>query len=87
MAVNFPAVEAWDFDREQVSFPAQLDGTSIRCAISWEALQDNFEGNGVDPLDCFRAHRPAIEHKAERLIGARRFEADGSILIRSQDGS
>jgi len=87
MNVTFPPVEAWDANRDVVSFPAEVDGTRIRCAVSWEALQDNFGGNGVPPLDCFRAARHAIETKAEGLIRKGHFEGDGSILIRSQDGA
>ena len=86
MAVTFPSVEAWDGSRDVASFPADKDGTRIRCAISVEALQDSYGGGIGDPLICFRSNRPAIEAKAERLILQGRFEPDGSILIRSQDG-
>lgn len=87
MAIEFPQVEAWNGNRDVVSFPADVNGKRINCAISWEALQDNFGGDKQDPLECFRANRDAIEAKAERLIAKRRFEADGSVLIRSQDGA
>jgi len=86
MGTTFPAVEAWDGNRDLVSFPADVNGNRIRCAISWEALQDNFGGNNVAPLDCFKANRPRIEATAAGLIQKGRFEADGSILIRSQNG-
>ena len=87
MSINFPVVEAWNGNRDIVSFPAEVNGKRVRCAISWEALQDNFCGNGAPPIDCFRANRRAIEAKAERLIQEGRFEPDGSLLIRSQDGA
>jgi hypothetical protein len=86
MAITFPGIEAWDGSRDVVSFPADKDGARIGCAISLEALQDNYGGTTGDPLACFRANRPAIESKAGRLIRQGRVESDGSILIRSHDG-
>jgi len=87
MVIVFQPVEAWDGNRDVVTFLADVDEKRIHCAVSLEALQDNFGGNHSAPLDCFRANRGAIEAKAERLIHHGRFEADGSILIRSQDGT
>ena len=85
MAIVFPAVETLDGHRDVVSFPADVNGQRIRCAVSWEALQDHFQGDNIPPLDAFRTSRSAIEQVAERLINRQRFEQDGSILIRSQD--
>ena len=86
MAINFPNIETIDVRRMVVSFPAEQDNNRIICEISFEALQDNFGGNNIQPFDCFKANRHAIEEKAERLITQGRFEHDDSILIRSQDG-
>jgi hypothetical protein len=87
MPVVFVKKEAWNGERDCVSFAAELDGTTINCMISLEALQDNFGGSQMQPLDCFRENRKAIEAKAEALLYRKRFEDDGSILIRSQDGA
>jgi hypothetical protein len=87
MNITFPAVEAWDGTRGVATFPADVDGKRIRCGVSWEALQDNFNGNNVAPLDCFRANRARIEAKVEVLIRKGRLEQDGSVLLRSQDGA
>lgn len=86
MTISFLPIEAWDSSRDVATFPADVDGERICCAVSLEALQDNFGGNDVPPLNCFRANRRAIEAKAERLIRQGRFEQDGSVLIRSKDG-
>jgi hypothetical protein len=86
MNIVFPPMEAWDSSRDVVAFPAEVDGARLQCAVSMEALQDNFGGSRTPPLDCFRASRAAIEAKADRLIRRGRFEQDGSILVRSQDG-
>lgn len=85
MPISFSDIEAWDGDRFAVSFPAEEMSQRIRCAISWEALQDHFGGDNVTPVEAFRANRCAIERIAEGLITMSRFEQDGSILIRSQD--
>lgn len=86
MLITFPAQEAWGGDRDVVFFPADVDGKRIRCAITLEALQDNFGGDSTDPVDCFRQNRSRIEVKAAKLISQARFESDGLVLIRSNDG-
>lgn len=85
MAITFPNVEAWDGSRDVATFPADADNQRINCAISREALQDNFGCLAGRLLDCFRDNRPRIEAKAEHLILSGRFESDGSIFIRSSD--
>lgn len=87
MAITFPNIEAMDGSRMVVTFPADQDGKRIKCAISTEALEDNFNGNNIPALDCFRDNRNRIEVKTARFIENRRFEPDGSIFIRSQDGA
>jgi transcriptional regulator with XRE-family HTH domain len=63
-----------------------LDGDRIiRCAISREALEDHFDGEGKDPIKVFRAYRERIEHEARRKYLDGGLELDGSILIRTQD--
>jgi len=87
MNISFPQSEAWDSNTDCVSFPAEIDGKRIRCFVSWEALQDNFGGNSIQPMDAFRASRALIEEKARKLISRSRFEKNGSIVIRSADGA
>lgn len=87
MAITFPNIETIDGSRMIVAFPADQNGNRIKCAISTEALEDNFNGNNVPSLDCFRANRSRIESKTASLIERGRFEMDGSILVRSGDGT
>jgi hypothetical protein len=68
-----------------ILFPAIIGNDTIGCAISVEALADHFENNPMKPTTVFSHHRTAIEHIAEKLIALKRFEDDGSILIRSSD--
>lgn len=87
MSLTFPMIEAWDGSIDCVSFPADENGVRIRCLISWEALQDNFGGELVSPLDSFRQSRGRIEQKIRELHSRKRVEPDGSIFIRTQDGA
>jgi hypothetical protein len=64
----FKDIEAWDSNKDSVSFPAIADGKNITCAISREALQDNFGGASSALIECFQANRPAIRKKASDLI-------------------
>lgn len=86
MTISFPPRQAFDFERLAVSFTADIDGNQVLCRISVEALEDNYGCNGVEPVGCFQSNRYAIEAKAASLIDKKRFETDGSILIRSADG-
>ena len=85
MSVNFPQIEAWDGSRMVVLFPAESGGRQINCAVSIEALKDHFARDHLTPLETFRAHRWQLERMAEYLIVRKRFESDGSVLVRSQN--
>ncbi|MCU7874990.1 MAG: DUF1488 domain-containing protein [Candidatus Thiodiazotropha sp. (ex Lucinoma borealis)] len=85
--IIFPSGEAWDSNRDIVTFLSYVDGKKIICCITWEALQDNFNCNNVEPIACFKANRHQIEEKAEILTRRSRFKKDGSIIILSGDGS
>ena len=82
--LKFPErVEKFDFDREVVLFYG-LDGkTRVRCAISREALDDDFGGDGRDKVGVFRENRAVIEEWARQKYAAGDTEPDGSVLIHS----
>ncbi len=84
--LRFPAPEErFIFDREVVVFWGQDGKTRVRCEISREALDDDFQGDDKDKLEVFRANRQAIEQEARQQYLAGDTEADGSILIRTGD--
>lgn len=68
-----------------VWFSAIDDEKVIQCALSIDALVDQFGAFADDPLPAFRKHHELIWRIAAKLIAQRRFEDDGSILIRSSD--
>jgi len=75
--------EKWDFDREVVVFFGQDGDSHVRCAISREALDDDFHGDNRDKVEVFRENRAAIEQRARQKYAAGDTETDGSILIHS----
>jgi hypothetical protein len=86
MMIEFNADEWFDHHRRKVVwFGAIVDDKSIDCGVSIEALTEHFGAFYDDPLPAFRSHRERIQEAATRLITQRRFEDDGTIIIRSAD--
>ncbi len=84
--LTFPApMESLVLGRDIVLFYGQDGEAVVRCAISGEALDHHFQGDGKDKLEVFRANRLAIEQELRRRYLAGDTEVDGSILIRSGD--
>lgn len=70
---------------EAVVFTGKDGKKSVRCAISREALEDYFRGDGKDLLKVFRANRERIEHESRRKYFAGKLQPDGSVLVRTND--
>ena len=77
--------ERYDSSRQAVEFWVAVGSTRLRCAISREALDDHFGGDGKDKLVVFRTNRQAIEEFARRKFLDGRMESDGVVFIRSAD--
>ena len=86
MAIEFTPDESFEQHRRSVVwFSAVDDPKVINCAISIDALSQHFGAYADDPLPAFRTHRQEIWERAAELIAQRRFEDDGTIVIRSAD--
>ena len=84
--IEFTADEWYDHHRRKVVwFSAIVDEKCIDCGVSIEALRDHFGAFVDDPLPAFRSNRARIQAAATKLITQRRFEDDGTIIIRSTD--
>jgi Fic family protein len=82
--LKFPdQAEKWDFDREVVLFFGQDADNRVRCAVSREALDDDFRGDDRDKVEVFRENRAAIEQGVRQKYAAGDTETDGSVLIHS----
>ncbi len=72
MQIEFPASEPVYSDRNlTLVFAAGVDGQSVPCAISVEALEDHFGAEGCDRrawFEAFVAGRAAIEATARRHL-------------------
>jgi Fic family protein len=80
--LEFPEkAEKFDFDREVVLFFGQDGKNRVRCAISREALDDDFAADNRDKVDVFTENRKVIEEAARQKYLAGDTETDGSILI------
>jgi transcriptional regulator with XRE-family HTH domain len=69
----------------KVLFDGQDGNADILCAISKEALQDYFQGDGKEPLKVFQANKESIQHAARRKYLAGRLESDGSVFLKTED--
>jgi Protein of unknown function (DUF1488) len=84
--IEFSSDEWYDHHRRKVVwFSAIVDDKSIACGVSIEALRDHFGAYADDPLPAFRSNRARIQETATKLIREHRFEADGTLLVRSTD--
>lgn len=77
--------ERYDFGRSIVLFRGKDGKKTVECAISREALEDHFGGDGKDPVKIFVANQEHIEHEARCKYLAGNLEGDGSVLIRTGD--
>jgi hypothetical protein len=86
MIIEFNADEWYDHHRRKVVwFSALVDDKPIDCSVTLEALAEHFGAFYDDPLPAFRDHRERIQEAATKLITQRRFEDDGTIIIRNAD--
>ncbi len=88
MPIEFEPDFRWDISTQTMKFYARHGRRRIRCAVTGPALEDRVRAHGLDAAGLARAfqeHRQAIERKASDKIRAGRFQADGTILIRTRD--
>jgi len=65
--LTFPApMESFVYERDMVLFYGQDGEACVRCAITREALDDHFHGDGKDKLEVFRANRQPVEKEVQR---------------------
>jgi transcriptional regulator with XRE-family HTH domain len=82
----FPGTPArYDAVRGVAIFDGRDGDRTMRCGISREALEDHFGGEDKNPVKVVRMHRERIEHEARRKYLSGRVEADGSVLVRTED--
>jgi Protein of unknown function (DUF1488) len=86
MPIEFEPDFRWDISTQTMKFYARHGRRRIRCAVTGPALEDRVRAHGLDAAGlerAFREHRQDIERKASDKIRTGRFQADGTILIRT----
>lgn len=86
MSVTFPRLQAWDNGLQAVNFLARIEGRTVVCSITSEALANLSGQPCTDPLRAFDQHRDRIEERVLRLVSRNRLEPDGSVVIAASDG-
>lgn len=84
-SVLFPDLQDWDDTKQQVIFPAQVQGVNIQCRISLSRLT-KLHGEELteeaEVLAAFEACRFDIEDYIEELIEQEMFDEDGAVSWR-----
>lgn len=84
LAFTDPA-SSYDMSRG-VTFWGEDGEKRIRCRISREALDDHFsDGDRLRPKAAFKKYRPAIEALARRKYLVGQADADGTVLLKTDD--
>jgi len=82
-------VPHYDFERDMVTFIGESDKAAVRCAISREALDDNFETttglSNQQRLDKFRKNRSSIEAMAREKYLNWPVEEPETVLIKTME--
>lgn len=75
----------YDDSREIVEFRLEIDGRSVECGVSKEALDDLAGGRARDPISEFHGHRARIEQVAEAKYRQGATEESGRVFVRTLD--
>jgi hypothetical protein len=82
-------VPHYDFERDVVTFIGDALGPPVRCAISREALDDNFGAttnlSKEQRLETFRKNRSAIERMAREKYLSWPVEDPEAVLIKTME--
>lgn len=81
-------VARYEADRDVVTFLGEAGGAHVRCAVSGEALEDNFRADRMDrngQLRVFRENRAILENLARLKYLTWPVEQPGAVLLESTD--
>ncbi len=83
--ISFPRLECWNPMTKVATIAAEMNKRRILCRISLDVLRKRFKASPEAPMEAVAKNRAALQAAALKLIEAKAFEEDGSILIRSRD--
>jgi hypothetical protein len=83
--ITFPSIETENTSQQTIEFDVIIDSSTIKCAITYEALYEHFDAEYSDPLFAFMSGRSAIESIVIKRIKDNQFNLDEGVLIQSSD--
>jgi hypothetical protein len=83
--ITFPSIETENPSQQLIEFDVNVDGSTMKCAITYKALYDHFDAEYSDPLFSFMSGRPAIESLISKLINENKYDLDDGIIIDTSD--
>lgn len=86
MDIKFPPIEEENAKLEHIEYNAVVDGETIDCAITYEAMYDHYEAEYSDPLFAFMTARSTIEGLTATMIKDGRVQ-DNKLVINTKDVS
>ena len=82
--IEFPGEQREVSTGASIAFPAVVDGVTIRCMVSHEALMRSYGTVPGQSLDTFKRNRLFIEEVARTLIN-RGKAVDGELYLQARD--
>ena len=83
--ISFPRLECWNPMTKVATIAAEVNKQRILCRISLDVLRKKFKASAEAPMEAVADNRVALQAAARKLIEAKAFEEDGSIVIRQRD--
>jgi hypothetical protein len=83
--VSFPRLESWNPMTKVATIAAEVNKRRILCRVSLDVLRKKFKASPDEPMLAVAENRLLLQDAARKLIEAKSFEEDGSILIRQRE--
>lgn len=83
--VSFPALQSLNPLTNVATIAAEFEGRRVLCRVKIDDLRKKFRVFKGEPMDMVIGNRKEIENAARHLIENRKFEADGSVMIKYQE--
>ena len=83
--ISFPLLESWNPLTNTATIAAEVNNKRVLCRISLSVLKKKFRASTEEPMQAVAANRVMLQAAARRLIEAKGYEEDGSIMIRQKD--
>ena len=83
--VSFPRLESWNPMTKVATIAAEVNKRRILCRISMDVLRKKFKASPDAPMVAVAENRVILQDAARKLIDAKSFEEDGSIVISQRE--